>query len=109
MVSRQADGLPESRVVLYKKSHMIEPRGCFVVEISTLDDDLFITAFSVIKADSFLLRLRGEQATKALRRMSHDFSIMASCLVFCGNRLQLKSPARFMRSRFIGVEGFDSS
>jgi hypothetical protein len=57
VVQRQAENLPETRIVLYKRSHLIEPKGYFVVEISTLFDELFITAFSVVRSDTYLLRL----------------------------------------------------
>ncbi len=57
VVQRQAENLPETRIVLYKRSHLIEPKGYFVVEISTLLDELFITAFSVVRSDTYLLKL----------------------------------------------------
>jgi hypothetical protein len=48
--------------VVYKRSHLIEPKGYFIVEISTLLDELFVTAFSVVRSDTYLLKLQGEHA-----------------------------------------------
>jgi len=42
---------------MYKRSHLIEPKGYFIVEISTLHDELLITAFGVVRSDTYLLKL----------------------------------------------------
>jgi len=51
-----------------------------VVEISTSLNVLYITAYSVVRPDTFLLKLQGEQAKNIVRKMGKDFSMIASCL-----------------------------
>lgn len=90
-IQRQAHGLSESRIVLYKKGHKIEPRDFYIVEISTESDSLYIAAYSVTSSESFLIHQKGQQAQNTILRFGYDFSMMAMCLSFNGNRLVLKS------------------
>lgn len=52
---------------------------------------MFIAAFSVVRRDSYLLKLGGDQAKQAVRKMGRDFNVMASCLTLAGNRLVLRN------------------
>jgi hypothetical protein len=48
--------------VLYKKGHNIEPKGYYIVEISTELTELFVAAFSVVGPESFLIKFMEKEA-----------------------------------------------
>ena len=84
--------MPESRNVIYKRGHTIDPKGFFIVEISTVDTSLFITAYSAVGPESFVLHFKNDEAREAMHRFGSDFNIMAMCLMFRNDRLVLRNP-----------------
>jgi hypothetical protein len=59
---RQAQGISESRIVLYKKGQLLPPKDFFIVEISTEGDTLMVAAFSVTTSESYLIEKSGKRA-----------------------------------------------
>jgi len=60
-VNRQASILDENRIVLYKKGKRME-NGYYIVEISSCNTTMFITAFDVEKPQSLILEIPEKQA-----------------------------------------------
>jgi hypothetical protein len=67
-----------------------------VVEISTYLSDLYITAYSTVGPESFVIVNKGIQARYILRSFGSDFKIMAMCLGFKNCRLVLRNPRNFV-------------
>ena len=61
VVNRQASILDENRIVLYKKGKRME-NGYYIVEISSCNTTMFITAFDVEKPQSLILEIPEKQA-----------------------------------------------
>ena len=55
IIQRQANGISESRIVLYKKGQLLPPKDFFIIEISTEADSLMIAAYSVTTSESYLI------------------------------------------------------
>jgi hypothetical protein len=81
--------------VRYKKGHHIEPKGFFVVEISTLGSQLFIAALSTYNSECYALRISNRSVIKSL---GSDFGVIASCLCFRGDKLVYKRPKQVYRT-----------
>ena len=60
-MNRQASILDENRIVLYKKGKRME-NGYYIVEISSFNTTMFITAFDVEKPQSLILEIPEKQA-----------------------------------------------
>jgi len=84
--------LPEARNVIYKRGHTIDPKGFFVVEVSTAFNSLYVCAYSAVGPESFVVEFKGQSARETLQRFGSDFNIMAMCLTFRQDRLVLRNP-----------------
>ena len=71
-VIRQAEGLDENRVVLYKRSKQLGS-GYYLVEISTNNTHLFIAAFDVESPESLLIELPEKKAHEILKEFQSDY------------------------------------
>ena len=87
--SNQYHVLPENRMVKYKKGHLIDQRGLYVIEISTEGGSLYIAALSTSSSDSHALQIHDRSFIKSF---GDDYSVMATCLGFRGNKLILRPP-----------------
>ena len=65
-IVRQAENLDENRVVLYKRSKQLG-QGYFVVEISSNNSHLFVSAHDVESPESFLIELPEKRAQDILK------------------------------------------
>jgi hypothetical protein len=91
--------LPEHRNVIYKRGHQIEPKGFYVIEISSAMQSLFIAAYSAVGPESFVLHFKDEEARSTLHKFGTDFNIMAMCLSFRNDRLVLRHPKNLFSQR----------
>lgn len=60
-IIKQADKLDQNRIILYKKGKQLG-QGFYIVEISQLNDTLFIAAFDVDSPESLLIELQEQRA-----------------------------------------------
>ena len=100
----QARILPISRQVLYKRGHTIQPKGYFIVEMSTEMGKLYIAAYSAIGPESFLIHLKDRDAHKTIKRFASDFNLMAMCLAFRNDKLVLKNPRNLIKSQWASAD-----
>ena len=84
--------MPEARNVIYKRGHTIDPKGYFVVEISTALNSLYVCAYSAVGPESYVVEYKGQNARETMQRFGSDFNIMAMCLAFRNDRLVLRNP-----------------
>ena len=84
-------------MVLYKRGHHIEPKGYFIVEISSELSTLFVTAFSAVGPESFVVIYRNKDAFSTLHTFGNDFNLMAMCLTFKNERLVLRNPKNLFK------------
>ena len=92
IINRQASILDENRIVLYKKGKRMG-RGYFIVEISSCQTSMFVTAFNVEKPQSMILEIPEKRARFILAQFDHDIEQLASCLtVSNNNKLVLLNP-----------------
>ena len=92
IINRQASILDENRIVLYKKGKRMG-RGYFIVEISSCQTSMFITAFNVEKPQSMILEIPEKRARFILAQFDHDIEQLAGCLtVSNNNKLVLLNP-----------------
>lgn len=68
--------------MIYKRGHHIEPKGFFVVEISSVMNSLYIAAYSAVGPESFVIFFKDQEARDILHKFGTDFNIMAMCLMF---------------------------
>jgi hypothetical protein len=76
----------------------VEPKGYFVIEISSFLDFLYITAFSSFGPESFVINFKNQEAKDVLQMFGNDFSMMAMCLSFHKDRMVLKNPRNLLKS-----------
>lgn len=88
IVNRQASILDENRVVLYKKGKRMG-MGFYIVEISSCNTQLFITAFNVEKPESLILEIPEQRARYILAQFDHDIEQMAASLIVTNNNQKL--------------------
>jgi hypothetical protein len=91
--------LPEYRNVIYKRGHEIEPKGFFVVEISSAMQSLYIVAYSAVGPESFVIHFQDDDARNILHKFGADFNIMAMCLCFKNDRLVVRHPKNLFSHR----------
>jgi len=84
-------------VVLYKRGHHIEPKGYFIVEISSELSTLFITAFSAVGPESFVLIYKNKDSYNILHTFGNDCNLMAMCLTFRNERLVIINPKNLFK------------
>jgi hypothetical protein len=84
-------------VVLYKRGHHIEPKGYFIVEISSELSTLFITAFSAVGPESFVLIYKNKDSYDILHTFGNDCNLMAMCLTFKNERLVIRNPKNLFK------------
>jgi hypothetical protein len=84
-------------VVLYKRGHHIEPKGYFIVEISSELSTLFITAFSAVGPESFDLIYKNKDSYNILHTFGNDCNLMAMCLTFRNERLVIRNPKNLFK------------
>jgi hypothetical protein len=77
--------------VLYKRSKQLG-QGYFVVEISSNNSHLFISAHDVESPESFLIELPEKRAQEILKEFINDYERMASSLQVMNKRLVLLNP-----------------
>lgn len=84
-------------MVLYKRGHHIEPKGYFIVEISSELSTLFITAFSAVGPESFVLIYKNKDSYNILHTFGNDCNLMAMCLTFRNERLVIINPKNLFK------------
>lgn len=90
-IVRQAEHLDENRIVLYKRSKQLG-QGYFIVEISSNNAHLFISAHDVESPESFLIELPEKRAQEILKEFNKDYEKMANSLQVMNKRLVLLNP-----------------
>ena len=78
--------------MIYKRGHTIDPKGFYIVEISTANQSLYVAAYSAVGPESFVIHFKDGEARDTMNRFGSDFNVMAMCLVFRNNRLVLRNP-----------------
>lgn len=71
VINRQASILDENRIVLYKKGKRMG-RGYYIVEISSSQASMFITAFNIEKPQSIMMEIPDKRAKLILEQFDHD-------------------------------------
>jgi len=60
---------------------------------------LYVTAYSAVGPESFVLHFQDQEARETLRKFGTDFNIMAMCLTFKNERLVLRHPKNMFSQR----------
>ena len=90
-IIRQAEGLDENRIVLYKKGKQLGG-GYYIIEISSNNSNLFIAAYDVESPESFLIELQEKKAQEIISEFKNDYELMACSLQVVHKRLILLNP-----------------
>lgn len=100
-IIRQADKLSSNRIILYKKAKQLG-QGFYIVEISQLDDTLFIAAYDTDSPESLLIELQDQRAQDILTQFANNYETMACSLQVMSKRLVLLNP-KFVSQRRLGT------
>ena len=78
---------------MFKKTKELNTEGSlFIVEISELDDHLYIAAYDVNSPNSLLIDLEGERKTGILNQFENDLELMSNSMQVMNKRLVLLNP-----------------